>query len=413
MTWGTMRPMITHQNCRLCNLAYMKPIFDLGKQPLQGQFPFPDDPDPPSFPVEVCFCPQCGLVQSRHSVDPVSQFTNYYYRSSVSDTMRSHLAGLGQQVHEMIGSPKKTNILDIGGNDGFTLDAWPIREGKRIVVDPCDVPLAYDGINKVQGFFPQDFMLTSKFDVILTVACFYDVDRPVEFAKAVKNVLAPNGVWVVEVADLRSVMNANSYDYFVHEHVTLFSPFTMTRVAQDAELRIVRMERNGSNGGSIRFFLTHRTSPAFRDHPDEGKWNQQIGLEWSDGERMVKEQDIYTRWKSRINTSKNNLIEVVHEYGRKGKIHLLGASTKLNVVLHVCRLDMKTIEAGSDRDPRKIGRVTPGTRIPIISEEESRKRMPALYLTSLNMFRKELIARERSVGNHTPICFVLPQPDVV
>lgn len=49
-----------------------------------------------------------------------------------------------------------------------------------------------------------------------------------------------------------------------------------------------------------------------------------------------------------------------------------GAFTKGNVVLQFCGFDETDIPAIADRNPGKYGCFTPGTMIPIISEEEAR-----------------------------------------
>lgn len=414
-TRDTMSVYVERKSCRVCGDTYLPTVINLGEQKLQGQFPEIDRPDPPAAPLVIVRCLECGLMQTKHTVDPNAQFQNYYYRSSVSQTMRDHLKSLITEAGEMLINSRGARVLDIGGNDGYTLECVPFPTGQRVLIDPSDVPVEYPGIQKIHGFWPDAFMLTIEFDLILSIACFYDADDPVHFAKAVRKTLSPKGLWVVEVADQYAVMQHNAFDYWCFEHVGLYSPYTMSRVAAAAGLKIIRCEPNLCNGGSMRYYLAHQNNDDYASHGKAAEWNEFTTRMLAHGKSLKDDGASFERFASQIKVAKENIVELVTKAVQEGKkVHLLGASTKLNTVLQYCGLDHRLIDAASDRDPRKAGRlVTPGTRIPIVSEEESRRRNPGLYLTVLGMFRKELIKRERDAGNKADICFLLPQPEIV
>ena len=66
-------------------------------------------------------------------------------------------------------------------------------------------------------------------------------------------------------------------------------------------------------------------------------------------------------------------------------VHGLGASTKGNIILQYCRPDLPCI---AEINEDKFGRFTPGTHIPIVSEEESREANPEAYLVLPWHFRE-------------------------
>ena len=98
------------------------------------------------------------------------------------------------------------------------------------------------------------------------------------------------------------------------------------------------------------------------------------------------------------------------EAARGKKIYVYGASTKGNVLLQHFRLDASLIRACADKNPIKWGRRTPGTGIPIVSEEEARA--DADYFLVLPWsFKDEFLAREtefRARGGK----FIFPLPVV-
>lgn len=403
-------------DCRLCAGKQLTSILDLGQQVLSGQFPAPDEPEPPSAPLHLVRCTSCGLVQLEHTVRPEAMFTAYHYRSSVSATMKAHLKALAEEAAGMLGSRSgevcvAPRVLDIGGNDGWLLECIPFGTGVRTLIDPSDVPVEYPGITKIKAFFPDGLMLTQKFDLIFSIACFYDLDSPLAFGRAIKRLLAKDGLWAVEVADMPTMLANVAFDAVCHEHAMYLSAANMLTVAQESGLKIVRAEPNDCNGGSVRYYMTHQTSPAYDDLPDSLTWR----LRWTDmweASRKVGDAEFakfaedveYSRWELRNYVASENALE--------RPIHLLGASTKLGVVLQHAGLTSKQIAAASDRDPRKVGRRMPGTGIPIISEEESRKQQPGSYLSVLP-FKKEILDRERAAGTTAEIVSILPRLKVL
>ena len=95
------------------------------------------------------------------------------------------------------------------------------------------------------------------------------------------------------------------------------------------------------------------------------------------------------------NKEMSKLKGFIQQEAKKGKkIHIYGASTKGNVLLQYCYFNSSQIEMAAERNPRKSGCFTPGTKIPINSEEISRNKRPDYYLVLPWHFRKEFIIRE-------------------
>lgn len=83
------------------------------------------------------------------------------------------------------------------------------------------------------------------------------------------------------------------------------------------------------------------------------------------------------------------------EVGRGKKVYVYGAPTKGNTVLQYFGLDRALIAAAAERNPDKWGRVTVGSRIPIISEAEARTARPDYFLMLPWYFLEEFQAREK------------------
>jgi hypothetical protein len=380
--------------CRVCG-GPLKVVLDLGRHCLAGQFPAAGEPDPPSFPLELACCREgCGLVQLAQTVDPELQFRNYWYRSGVSATMREHLQGLAAEAWEMLPPADGVRrVLDVGCSDHTLLEYTPAGYRCRYGIDPCAV-CGGGEVHRAFGFFPRDLPREwPSFDLVYTVATFYDADDPVGFARAVHDCLTPNGVWCLEVANLPDMARNLSYDAVLHEHLCYYCMPTLREVLARAGLKVLRSEANNCNGGSLRVYA--------RRGPAAAVPHRQVPRAWLAG------------FATSVREHRAALLSYLSGCVRAGKrVHLLGASSKANTVLQFCSIDRTLVEAASDRDPRKHGRRTPGSGLPILSEEESRARRPDVYLSVLSHFRSELLMREKAAGFRGDVVFVLPQIQV-
>jgi hypothetical protein len=91
-----------------------------------------------------------------------------------------------------------------------------------------------------------------------------------------------------------------------------------------------------------------------------------------------------------------------------------GASTKGNVLLQFCGLGPAHIEAIAEVNEDKFGRVTPGTGIPIVSEDEMRARRPDSLLVLPWHFRDGIVEREEAyLKDGGLLIFPLPEIEIV
>ena len=81
--------------CRMCGGALYN-FLSLGETALANSFLKKGDlkKDEPKFPLDVCFCTKCGLVQLGYIVPPDKMFRDYIYFSSTSDLMQKHFSDL-------------------------------------------------------------------------------------------------------------------------------------------------------------------------------------------------------------------------------------------------------------------------------------------------------------------------------
>ena len=91
-----------------------------------------------------------------------------------------------------------------------------------------------------------------------------------------------------------------------------------------------------------------------------------------------------------------------------------GASTRGNVVLQYCGFGPADLPAIAEKHPGKLGCVTPGSRLPIISEAEARAQDPDCFLVFPWYYREEIARREaRFLDRGGQLVFPLPHLEIV
>ncbi len=285
--------------------------------------------------------------------------------------MREHLRGIAESALN-IAPGTNLRVLDIGCNDGTLLYRFP-ETFDRIGVDPSDLARQIKPpIRVINTLYPSELadkiLSDRKIDIVTSIAMFYDLEDPVGFAKNIKNVLAPNGIWIVEMSYLPTMLEKNSLDTLCHEHLEYYSLAVLDFIFRGAGLRAFKAELNEINGGSIRCYVTHDNNHSF-DTPDGQSFLN--GLRQGEDFLELGTAKPYAAFQQRIMKIRDELKGLLQSLRKEGKsIHVYGASTKGNVLLQWCGIDSNLVTCAADRNPDKFGARTVGTNIPIVSEEE-------------------------------------------
>jgi SAM-dependent methyltransferase len=398
-------------------------VINLGGQYLQGSFVKPGKEEPPQrkIPLSLVRCDPtrdehaCGLLQMQHTVPPEILYSAYWYRSGTNQTMRNHLQGIAEDGISMIGKSKAL-VLDIGCNDGTLLKYYP-KDFIKFGVDPSDVAQEVgDDITVIQDIFPSQELLKrtkgEKFDVITSIAMFYDLEDPVTFCQEIKAALAENGLWIFEMSYMPSMLKMNSYDTICHEHLEYYSLAVLDIILKKADLKIVDAVLNDINGGSIRCYATHIDNFTFKKQEAMQRLQQ---LRQEEFDLELDTDKPYKNFQDRINVHKDQLIGMLKTLKKEGKsIHIYGASTKGNTILQWCDIDNRIIDYAAERNPDKYGAYTLGTDIPIISEAESRAMKPDYYLVLPWHFKEEFLKREEeTLKSGVGLIFPLPNVEII
>lgn len=412
--------LVYRKTCRICGSSALTQVIDLGDQYLQGSFIKPGKETPPlrKIPTKLVRCDPtideqaCGLLQTETSVPPVILYSAYWYRSGTNQTMRDHLKGIADLASDFVGKAD-ARVLDIGCNDGTLLFSYPDAFVK-FGVDPSDIAREIPGgITVIQDTFPSHelngLIADRRFDIVTSIAMFYDLENPVDFVEQVKAILSEEGIWIFEVSYMPAMLAMNSYDTICHEHLEYYSFSVIENLMQRCGMKVVKVEFNNINGGSIRCYVTHVSNFKFKSRENQ---RTLVQVRQQEFDLELDTDKPYKNFQDRIDRHKEELSGLLKALKREGKkIHIYGASTKGNTILQWCGLDNTVIDYAADRNPDKDGARTIGTDIPIVSEEKSRAMKPDYYLVLPWHFRDEFLDREKAFLNEGG-GFIFPLPAI-
>ncbi|MBF0230749.1 MAG: class I SAM-dependent methyltransferase [Desulfamplus sp.] len=416
--------IIKRNTCRVCGSNSLTPIINLGEQYLQGSFVKPEKEMPSTRKISTSLVrcnpmqdeKACGLLQMEYTIPPEILYSAYWYRSGTNNTMRSHLKGIVAEAIEITGKKEAATVLDIGCNDGTLLGYYP-DNFTRFGIDPSDVAQEIKApVNVIQDIFPSEELVSRlnghTFDIITSIAMYYDLEDPVAFTRGIKEILSPQGIWIFEISYMPTMLKMTSYDTICHEHIEYYSLAVIEYILKKAGMKVVSVSTNNINGGSLRCYATHINNMTYKKE----EFQQNIKVMRQEEFNLELDTDKpYRQFQNRVNVHKeelNSLLKKLKEQGKK--IHIYGASTKGNTILQWCNIDHRIIDCAAERNPDKYGAITLGTDIPIVSEEESRAMNPDYYLVLPWHFKEEFLERERAtLERGTGFIFPLPVIDIV
>lgn len=242
------------ENCRVCN-GKLKVILDLGKQPIANKLQCVSDDivqydEPEKYPLKQAVCEKCQCVQLLHTVDKKVLFDNYLYRSSCSKELVDHF----KELAETISKYKYDKVLDIGANDGILVK--PLRKlgVKATGLEPekkfCDDKTIFNGW--IDDWKTLDKL--KKYDVIIGSNVFAHIHDINSAIKNVKRLLEPDGLFIIEVQYLKSMVDYGLFDMIYHEHIFYWSVTAIKNLLQKHGMYISKLERISTHGGSIRVY---------------------------------------------------------------------------------------------------------------------------------------------------------------
>jgi NDP-4-keto-2,6-dideoxyhexose 3-C-methyltransferase len=395
----------TRETCRLCD-GPLVDVLSLGDIHLSTFLDTNDNP-PPKVPLDLVMCDTCTLLQLRHTVSSDAMYSDYWYQSGLNKAMIIALADVVNEVHKRINLRAGDLVVDIGANDGTLLQNYDndlVRIGfepsnlHSLGRDKCDI-MINDYFNK-RAYI--DHLGVNKARVITAIAMFYDLEYPHEFVQDLKEVLADDGIIVIQMMDLMSMLKLGDFPNICHEHLEYYSLGVLIELMEEHGLQVFDVTYNGVNGGSMRAYIRHDTG--------EAAPQRVINAEQREYD-YLNSIDIPLYFRQKIELVRSKIVSFIRQKNEQGcTIAVLGASTKGNTILQYFGLTDKHIIHAAEVNPDKYGKRTVGSNIPIIPEKESLESNPDFYLVLPWGFIDTFVSSFRDYLEKDGI-FIVPLPE--
>ena len=365
--------MRTRLTCRICGAADFVQYIDLTDQPPSNSFIRPDQVAAERrFPLKVYLCRACGLSQLVDVVSSRDIFDDYAYLSSTSRALCNHYRGLVAAALNRFAPPAGGLIADIGCNDGIMLNLYPGARYRLLGIEPSSAGemARRAGFEVINEFFGAELgarLVKSHGPtaMVTTTNVFAHVDDIRDFTAGVATWLAADGIWILEFPYVVDMVEHCYFDTIYHEHLSYFGLTPLTRLFADYGLRAFQVERIeiGASGPALRLFVCRRDA-AHRDHPSIATMLV-TEKEWG-----ITDPARYQAFAQRAAAVRGRILDLLASLKRCGdSIVAYCAPAKGNTLLNYLGVGPSDILAVSDNNAIKVGKVTPGSHIPVVTDE--------------------------------------------
>jgi hypothetical protein len=359
--------------CRSCQSTELEIVVDLGTAPPSNAYLRESELQEPElyYPLVVRVCKECWLVQadSFHKSDQIFD-ENYAYFSSFSDTWIEHSRVFANRMKDELKLTKDSKVVEVASNDGYLLQFFHQQGIPSMGIEPTLSTAAVarsKGLEVVTEFFGVD--LARKMskqgisaDLMISNNVLGHVPDINDFVGGYSILLTDNGLAAFEFPHVVNLVDQNQFDTIYHEHFSYLSLTVVTDIFKRNGLDVVDVEEISTHGGSLRVFA----SPTGRHGRTIS--SRVTNLLETEASRGIRSVGYYQHFGGRVLKAKNDFLEfLLDAKSDQKKVMAYGAAAKGNTFLNFAGVRSDLIACVADRNPAKVGKFLPGSRIPIVS----------------------------------------------
>jgi cyclopropane fatty-acyl-phospholipid synthase-like methyltransferase len=397
----------------ICGGQRLYEFIDLGRQPNGNNFLFTEElTTEPFFPLSMVVCEDCWLVQIDEFPSPEFLFSSHPYVSGVNAPVVAHFTELARHAVAKLGLKPNDLVIDIGCNDGSLLKQFAANGMRVLGVDPgkrTGELARKQGVIVFQQFWCHETgkslrQLGVRPNLITATAVFYHVPDLHDFVAGLCEVMEPETCFMVQGVNLRDLIEKNQFDHFYHEHSCIHSIAPLQRLFASHGLRIQDIEMSPIHGGSFIIYVRSMQSAL----PSTSAVAEAIA---ADVAARLDRRETYDAFAARVARKRDDLIALLRKLKAEGKtVYALGAPVKGSTLLNYAGIGPALVKCATEVNEFKIGRVTPGTHIPVV-DESTLPKQPDYYLVLAwnfaDFLRQKYDAYLRGGGH-----FIVPVPEL-
>ena len=401
--------------CQISGSTDLRSILFVGfLPPVNTMAPIGTRPnEQPAYPAELLYCPESKLVQLGLIVDPAVLFPPHYaYTSGTTRILRENFAELYDEVMRLYPLAADALAVDVGSNDGTLLSNFHDAGHRVCGVEPTDThKIALDrGMATVNAFFGHEAAARVVADhgrakIVTATNVFAHIENVHEVVESVLTMLDDDGIFISESHYLLSLIETLQYDTIYHEHLRYYALQSLKCLLELHGLEIIHAKKIPTHGGSIRVYAARRGQRPVQPSIAGLLSVEDRELTWG---RLMD-------FRRRVSQSKLDLMAMLKDIrGRGEKVYGVGAPSRASTLVNYVGLDDSIIDCVLEiQGSYKIGKMMPGTIIPVLEESKLFVDQPEYALLFSWHIANELIPKLRQRGYKGKFIVPLPTPVIV
>jgi hypothetical protein len=355
--------------CEVCGNTDIEFVLNLGLHPMCDDLVAVGDARVCiEYPIEILFCKKCGTAHQRFQVPKEDLFpSSYHYRSRFTADVLNGMEGLVNSCVSRFGDLAGKTVLDIGCNDGSLLDFFRAKGAVTIGLEPTAACMdakqkGHITYNEFLSPAAADIIVrdNGKPDFITFTNVFAHIENLGGVLESLRRLMAPHTTIVIENHYLGSVLDGNQFDTFYHEHPRTYSFNSFVHMARSLGRDLLGVEFPSRYGGNIRIFIGDGSGSA-----QPGDVAALLSREEGYFDKFLAMQQNIEKWKR---TKRDFLLA---QFKQHGKLRAKAFPGRAAILVKLLDLNEDLISAVYEKPGSlKIGNYLPGTRIPILSDDD-------------------------------------------
>ena len=400
--------------CRICGSPEHDLVLDYGQVVPADAFLWSDHAveKEQRYPCTLVLCQRCSHLQIREVLDPALLFTEYVWETGIPTSIGRYCRELADAVLTRAGGPAAPLVFEIASNDGTMLKEFRSRGSRVLGADPArNIAQKANaaGVPTIADFFGERVAREvlaqhGRWDIVIARNVLAHVADVHGLLTGLGLLLAPQGTAVIEVPHLLDLYRELQYDQVFHEHIGYHSLDSIIRLCAMHDLRVFDVEHKWIHGGTLRAYIAQASA----DRQPSAAVAEMQADEHAAG---ILDRPAWQRFGDRARTQKRMLRAELFSLREAGKMVVgYGAAAKGMAMIQFCDLDERMVAYVADKSTMKIGKLAPGSHIPIVSPDRMRADPVDVVVLFAWNFAREILEQEHAMRSGG-VRFLHPIPE--